>query len=728
MNETITLVNGHKGNLVQLPKIFDNVEFLERSERLMLDLLKMTMNYIEISPDGEGSNIGGDDEKLRKSEIYLQEREKYNTARDKVLNIAAGSNTIPFSTLVNELKLDALSQEILLVLFMAEYSPSIQSMLDEFLGTNVHNKRGRWDLTCGSLLKLFFPLGLRDQMKGRSKFALSSPLVKHNIMILEDPDEQTGSLLNVKIKLAPRMVAYLSEDTHQYATSTFIDSEFPEETINQVVLPQETKDRILNILQNSQTYREEIKKSGIEDTIKYGKAITILEYGESGTGKTMFARALANELRMPLISLRPDIAAGNSMHHYSGLKEMLRRLFLESELRHGIVFLDECDVYLADADDAQTFLTEIEKFDGIVILATNKPNDLNPSMDRRLLLKIRFDTPDKSQRKLIWENLLPRSVSIPESDIEMLAEDFPFNGGYIKNAVLSAIHLAASDTGDAEKSKLSVEHLREGAYLQEITLGISLPQERLIPRGESDESTQTDLRDGSIVPLLAEWFQRSERYPDIFPHSKIRGTKLLLLETSLQPVAQLLCDSINKPLRVIILDDLINLENGNSSRDQSRNILKFLNSMIGHNEVLLIHDIGDRIKLGLQVSSGEVELLDLLAGLSRYSGTASVLTGACPEWHKIEKFFHRIESLKTVGQSANLSSWKKYFSAVGMKLNMEYESIITRSNLGLVESQTAMHRYVSQVDRGMPKRDQIEIFKNCVNNVQTKSKQEILFS
>jgi SpoVK/Ycf46/Vps4 family AAA+-type ATPase len=131
----------------------------------------------------------------------------------------------------------------------------------------------------------------------------------------------------------------------------------------------------------------------------------------------------------------------------------------------------------------------MEKHEGIVFLATNRAYDLDEAMHRRITMVIEYSLPDKYRRKVIWDNLLgemttpwveakegmeidsnskkdetnlssshvqtdvaiasastiPTRIFLsPLVDTSILAQKYFLTGGFIKNAVLSAILMALS--------------------------------------------------------------------------------------------------------------------------------------------------------------------------------------------------------------------------------------------------------------------------------------------
>ena len=90
-------------------------------------------------------------------------------------------------------------------------------------------------------------------------------------------------------------------------------------------------------------------------------------------------------------------------------------------------------------------LTELEKFDGVVLLATNRPAALDPAFERRIRYHIRFGLPDCGSRAELWRKLIPPEAPL-DSDVDFgeLAETYAFSGGTIRSVVLRAAFAAAN--------------------------------------------------------------------------------------------------------------------------------------------------------------------------------------------------------------------------------------------------------------------------------------------
>ena len=158
----------------------------------------------------------------------------------------------------------------------------------------------------------------------------------------------------------------------------------------------------------------------------------VLLRGPPGCGKTLLARAVANESEAHFISINgPEIMS----KFYGESEKKLRKLFIEAEERSpAIIFIDEID---AIAPKRETVTGEVERrvvaqllalMDGlhgrgkvIVIGATNRPNSLDPALRRpgRFDREIEIKVPNEKGRREIFQihtrNMpLDKKISIKE--------------------------------------------------------------------------------------------------------------------------------------------------------------------------------------------------------------------------------------------------------------------------------------------------------------------------
>ncbi len=184
-----------------------------------------------------------------------------------------------------------------------------------------------------------------------------------------------------------------------------------------------------------------------------GQGTATLFAGPGGTGKTMAAEVLAQELRLDLY--RIDLSAVVSK--YIGETEKnLRRVFDAAEAGGAILLFDEADALFGkrsevkDSHDRHAniqvsyLLQRMEAYQGLAILTTNLPDALDRAFLRRLRFIVKFPFPDAEQRALMWQRIFPKQTPTQGLDVHKLAR-LNMAGGNIRNIALSAAFLAAED-------------------------------------------------------------------------------------------------------------------------------------------------------------------------------------------------------------------------------------------------------------------------------------------
>lgn len=119
-------------------------------------------------------------------------------------------------------------------------------------------------------------------------------------------------------------------------------------------------------------------------------------YGTPGTGKTAFARWLAEQLDRPLLVKR----ASDTMSPYVGENERnLASAFERADRDQSVLLIDEVDSFLQDRRGAthswqvsgvNELLTQMESFNGLFIASTNLMHSLYQAALRRFDLKLEF--------------------------------------------------------------------------------------------------------------------------------------------------------------------------------------------------------------------------------------------------------------------------------------------------------------------------------------------------
>jgi hypothetical protein len=195
--------------------------------------------------------------------------------------------------------------------------------------------------------------------------------------------------------------------------------------------------------------------------------ISALFAGASGTGKTMAAEVLANELRLDLY--RIDLS--QVVSKYIGETEKnLRRIFDAAEQGGAILLFDEADALFGKRSEVKDshdryanievsyLLQRMEAYHGLAILTTNMKSALDPAFLRRLRFVVQFPFPDAAQRRDIWQRIFPDATPTDGLDLARLAR-LNIAGGNIRNIALNAAFWAA-EAGEP----VSMRHVLRAAY------------------------------------------------------------------------------------------------------------------------------------------------------------------------------------------------------------------------------------------------------------------------
>ena len=182
---------------------------------------------------------------------------------------------------------------------------------------------------------------------------------------------------------------------------------------------------------------------GMKKKIKPG--YRALFYGPPGTGKTLTASLLGKQTGKEVF--RIDLS--RVVSKYIGETEKnLSRLFDKAENKNWILFFDEADALFGkrteihDAHDKYAnqevayLLQRIEGYNGLVILATNRRNNIDEAFARRFQTIIQFPMPKADERHKIWVKTLPHQMTFDaDIDWQKIATRFELSGAGILNVV-----------------------------------------------------------------------------------------------------------------------------------------------------------------------------------------------------------------------------------------------------------------------------------------------------
>ncbi|MET1159863.1 MAG: CDC48 family AAA ATPase [Thermoprotei archaeon] len=317
----------------------------------------------------------------------------------------------------------------------------------------------------------------RDFVDYVKSFLLRKPLMRGEIVYVP--------LFGMSLELVvtstePGTRVYVTEDTEIVVRAEPVRREviekargIPRVTWEDIGDLEEAKQKIREIVELPMKHPELFKHLGIEPPKG------ILLYGPPGVGKTLLAKALANEIGAYFTAINgPEIMS----KFYGESEARLREIFKEAEENApAIIFIDEID---SIAPRREEVTGEVEKrvvaqllalMDGlkergrvIVIGATNRPEALDPALRRpgRFDREIEIPPPDKRARREILA-VHTRNMPLDEDvDLDKLAE---ITHGYtgadlaalVKEAAMAALRRFIKE-GKIDLSKpIPAEKLRE---------------------------------------------------------------------------------------------------------------------------------------------------------------------------------------------------------------------------------------------------------------------------
>jgi len=388
----------------------DHLEYLQ-DQFLRIDLYAQIAN-LKNNYSNQSSSIKRLQSKLNVIENSIKERIKKTSIELPVLNF------------IKENELNEKEEIIFLALLKEEYSPSSENAREmNYLLNLISNDE-------------------IERIKNRSLLDENSKLVSSGILDYDEiigpfggfnriyfiDEEILNELIHPKKKLKIEHIV----------KNTLFDFIEPSTKLKDVVLNKKTQQIIETILkQNNKKVLKLLKKWGIKqnDDINF----KIIFYGHPGTGKTLTALSIANELNKPVLSLD----ASKILSMYVGESEKnVRRMFdeyyeiAEKIKTKPVLLLNEADQFLStrtttsfsSADKMHNqmqniFLEQLEKFDGILIATTNLLETLDKAFSRRFDYKIKFEKPTLKERKKLWELKLPKNADFEEDfDVNKLAK------------------------------------------------------------------------------------------------------------------------------------------------------------------------------------------------------------------------------------------------------------------------------------------------------------------
>ena len=160
----------------------------------------------------------------------------------------------------------------------------------------------------------------------------------------------------------------------------------------------------------------------------------VLLFGPPGTGKTMLAKCVATESKACFFNI--SASSLTSKWHGEGEKLVKKMFEVARKMQPSVIFIDEIDSLLSSRREKEhdavrllktEFLVHLDgagtnEGDRVLIMgATNRPDDLDDAMIRRLQKRIYIGLPERTARMALVKNLLQRQpYDMSDTELEQL--------------------------------------------------------------------------------------------------------------------------------------------------------------------------------------------------------------------------------------------------------------------------------------------------------------------
>jgi len=227
----------------------------------------------------------------------------------------------------------------------------------------------------------------------------------------------------------------------------------PKYALKQLVLPADRHRQLLEIVAHVQHAATVLDRWRFGEQLPYGRGVTALFAGPSGTGKTMAAQGIARELGIEVFAL--DLS--RVVSKYIGETEKhIDAVFGDAQRSGALVLIDEADALLGkrsevkDAHDRYAnievayLLQRMESFGGLAVMTTNLRQNIDAAFLRRLRFVVDFPQPDAAARAAIWRGCVPDDTPVADDIDWRLLGSFELSGGAIRQVTLRAAFRAAA--------------------------------------------------------------------------------------------------------------------------------------------------------------------------------------------------------------------------------------------------------------------------------------------
>ena len=386
----------------------------------------------------------------------VAEREALSRLWERDAAFGSGALLVDCDQLENVRTLNSFLENVRGMLFVASREPvrlwRRRIVRFDVRKPNANEQKALWEESLGSEQDLDGQLNLLV-----SQFSLDSQTI-HTVSALTGASSSNSELLDELWNACRTQARSRLDDLAQRIE--------PFASWDDIVLPESQRRTLRDIAAHVRQRSKVYESWGFAARGERGLGISAMFAGVSGTGKTMAAEVLANELQLDLY----HIDLSQVVSKYIGETEKnLRRVFDAAEEGGAILLFDEADALFGkrtevrDSHDRYAnievsyLLQRMESYRGLAILTTNMKSVLDTAFLRRIRFIVHFPFPDMVHRAEIWRRIFPRETPTENLDTTKLAR-LNIAGGNIRNIALHAAFLAA----DAGKP-VDMRHLLHAA-------------------------------------------------------------------------------------------------------------------------------------------------------------------------------------------------------------------------------------------------------------------------
>ncbi len=427
-----------------------------------------------------------------------------------------------------------------------------------------------------------------------------------------------------------------------------------------MVISSDIREKVCLFIRNHDLVKRRFSELGIDHLIAYGRGTTIMIFGPPGTGKTLLANTISKMMSKPLFGLKGE--QGIKFDRPGGYSDhAIEELFRLSNERDGMVFIDECDRFMDErSTEYETLLNQLEKHDGVAILATNYPERIGKAFDRRISLKIEMPVPNEEMREQLWKVHIPDCIALDrKADLKVLAQTYALTGGYIKNAVIAALHRVFER--DQDQHVLTKEDLEYGARLQSLEVGVDHRFYKAIKLQHGPQSLKLSEVARRKIDALIRIDQNIESDAKDTSDDLLKGLKVMLWgdrPARLTKTAYTVAASLKRN----IMQMSIGVLQGEGHRERRKMTDVFFEKAAATNDVIVIVDDCDYISLSPERLPEW--LTDMfLEGFRQYRGLAFFAGSQIPNF-SLNPLFHMEINLKNTDyamQKTLIDEWMRNY-------------------------------------------------------------------